>query len=392
VNDFERRLKRLGEDAERELPGEMRPRPESLTRIRLRRRLLAGSVALCSAAVVAGGVVVAGAGGTDRRTLPPAHERVEQRPAPDHADECALPFAATYVPPGFRARPKEAPGGGTASRPGVVAHFAGRPGRVIDVFVGERAFVPTERIRIEVLGRHAVLGAVHEGYSVDFRTERCDYQLVGYGVTREELRDFAEGLVAVTPPAGTYFGAVWPEDTVREARRGCAGDGRGEPITVATDFASEELRWDDVLWEVEERKRGDATVTLRPQGERLTDPRTDPGVRVWMENVLPGCWSVVSVSPLAQRRLDSLSVGVNGREANIVFERYGATTASVEFGYGTHRTLTHWHRESGEEITRLHVNGVSRSTGHFLVLLRDEDGDPFAAIGRPMPPGDFAAG
>jgi hypothetical protein len=390
VNDFERGLKELGERAGDELPGELRPRPGALRRVALRRRLLAGGVALCSALVVLGGVVVAGGRGENRRALPPAEEHTQEPVPPDRAEECGVPFAPTYVPPGFasRARPGS---GGAPGRGGAIAHFAGPAGRVIDVWAGEQAFVGVERIGIEVLGRRAVLGAVHDGYSVDFRTERCGYQLLAYGVTREELRDFAEGLVGVAPSAGSYFGAVWPEDTVGETRRGCSDRTRAQAALTARSFVETVMLWQDAEIVVEGASPGQRELAVHPAPGEVDDPSVSPGLRLTMRQVLPGCWSVVSVSPLEQRRVSALGVGVDGGTAEIVFERYGATSAKVEFGYGTYTSLTHWHA-GGEEVTSLQVEGAERSTGHFLVVLLDENGDAFAAIGRPLPPGDFAAG
>lgn len=394
MNDFERGLKQLGEAAERDLPADVRPRPEALRRIRMRRRLLGGSVALCVAVVVAGGAVLAGGGASDREALPPAEERTE-RPSDllERAERCGVPFRPTYLPPGFSAKPQEGPGGDAALQPNApaIAHFRGPAARFVDVVVSPRAsFAQTDPARVTVLGRHANLGAIHEGYSVEFWLGHCRYELLGYGVGRRELRDFATGLVGTEPKGGPYFGAVWPEDTLGEARRGCADGGRSHPVFVVSDFAAEELRWPEPEVVVEKRARSKWKVAVTPAGP-LTGLAPEPGVRVWMREVFPRCWSVESVSPLAERKLDALSVSVVDGMADIVFERHGATSASVEFGYGTHSTRTHWHRGDGT-VTTLQVDGEARATGHFLVLLRDADGDPFTAIGRTLPPGDFVAG
>ncbi|HEV2757759.1 MAG TPA: hypothetical protein VG318_18520 [Actinomycetota bacterium] len=395
MNDVERRLKQLGENAGRELPAEMRPRPAALRRIRTRRRLLGGSVALCAALVAVGGAVVIADPAPGRRDLPPAERTTEEpSPPPNRAERCGVPFKPTYLPPGFSARARGGSGGGGPDQPDapVLAHFRGPTGRFVDVVVSPRfSWAQADTDRVTVLGRHATLGAIHEGYSVEFRLGRCRYELLGYGVTRAQLRDFAAGLVGTEERAGSYFGAVWPDDTLGGVRRSCARGGWSHPVFAVSEFAGEELRWAEPEVVIEERGRDEWTVAVTPERGRITEPGIEPGVRVWMREVLPGCWVVRMVSPLAQRRLTTLSVGVSDGMANIVFERYGATSASVEFGYGSYSSGTHWHR-GDPAVTTLQVQGHERFTGHFLVLLRDEEGDPFTAIGRAMPPGDFAAG
>lgn len=393
MRDVERELRGLGEKADRDLPATVGPRPGALRRIRVRRRVLSGGVALSLLAGVAGGVVLAGGSSTERRGAPPANE--DRTPDRDGTEaRCGVPFAPTHVPAGFRPGARTGSGGGSGS-PAAIAHFAGERGRFIDVTVPDAGRLsPTRRERIDVLGRRAVLGAIHEGYSVDFSLIRCRYQLLGYGVTRNELRDFAEGLVGTGPGVGVYFSAVWPEDAVSATRRACpSAPDRRDPRLVARAFAEEILRWPDPVVATGQESADETSFEVTPS-EYAGEAGIRPGVLLHVAEVLPECWSVTLASPLDLGRNWSLGVGVEGVLAEIVFERHGATSATVEFGYANHTSITHWHRDDPGDVTTVHVGALRErdTTGHFLVILRDADGDPFTAIGRPLPPGDFAAG
>ena len=109
---------------------------------------------------------------------------------------CGLPFGfrPTYLPPGFEAEAKRGNSDGELDvpRPGI-AHYPGSRGS-IDIEPGPPGFAQSFRRRITVLGRPAFVGDIHEGYSVNFSHESCDYELRAYGISRPELRRFAEGL------------------------------------------------------------------------------------------------------------------------------------------------------------------------------------------------------
>lgn len=396
MKDVEARLKQLGEVADATLPPHVSPRPEALKRIRMRRRALSGGLVLCSVLVATVGVVLAGSG-PEPRPVRPAHEDPVVVPPDETArpSRCFLGFEPTYVPPGFEAKPVRVAGEEGAVPPGYpAATFRGPRGSTIEVtFPEDEGFAETRRRIIAVLDDKAVLGDIHEGFAVDFEVGRCRVELLGYGIERSQLRLFAMGLVS-TGPIGPRFGAVWPEDTASEARRGCAGNRtRTDPTTVAERFAQEILRWEATETSTFVSTRTETVeVEVGYDGYDATpDERTGRGVRLSMREVLPDCWSVIAASPLPERRLSTLSVGVNGSFANVVFERHGVTSATIEFGYGSTMSTVHWQRGEPHPVT-VPVGGRTDTTGHFLVILRDADGDPFTAIGRPLPPGDFAAG
>jgi hypothetical protein len=397
MNDFERELRHWGETAERELPGEMTPRPDALRRIRLRRRVLSGSLVLCTAVAVAGGVALSAGPGREVDRLRPAEEKSarDEDAGPDDVTRCGVSFEPTYLPPGLDPKARPASGGDEelpAESPYPVAHYRGPRGTFVDVRAGSGpSFVQTRPRPVVVLGTRASLGDVHEGYSVEFRVDRCRYELLAYGLERDELGAFAEGLVSTTE-RGPHFSSVWPEDTVSEARQECAlHQSRRDPEAVARLFAEEMLRWVDPRPEVVDASRRDGSIEMTISYEDARTAGVEPGVRLWMEEALPDCWSVGSVSTLRERKATGLSVGVSGRTAEIYFDKLGATSATVEFGYGTHRSTTTWH-PGDPDIVRLLVSGDRDETGHFLVLFRNAEGDPFTARGGPLPPGDFAAG
>ncbi|MFN2588956.1 MAG: hypothetical protein ABR613_12685 [Actinomycetota bacterium] len=390
MNEIERGLRELGEEAGRESAGDLRPRPGSLGRVRLRRRLLSGSVALCTALVVAGGVVLAGDGGP-RRDPAPARQEDEPSPQPDQrAERCGVPFEPTYLPPGFEAGPKEGAGGDAPDVVGTVAHFGGSTGRFIEVTVPFRGgFAETRRAAVTVLGRRGVLGAIHEGYAVEFRVGRCRYELLGYGVTRRQLRDFAEGLVATEPRASAYFAAVWPEDTAAGARRGCRRGDRSDPVGVASDFTAQVMRWLDPDVAIVARSPSERTLDVRPADGVGREPPIRRGVRLHMREVLPDCWSVASASPPDERAV--LGISVRGEKVDVSFDRGTGVGATVEIGYGRSKVRKVWDARA-RGLLHLDIGFEPETTGHFLILLHDADGTTFTALGRPLPPGDFAAG
>ena len=123
------------------------------------------------------------------------------------------PFEATALPADFADDLRVGSGGQvTVSEAGAIEpspdqaashhHFRGPPGRFIDVIRGSTAIAPVggglgNAEPVDVLGGVGEVGEVHEGYGVAFRlgTGDCDrYLLAGYGVTRDDLVEVAEGL------------------------------------------------------------------------------------------------------------------------------------------------------------------------------------------------------
>lgn len=64
----------------------------------------------------------------------------------------------------------------------------------------------------------------------------------------------------------------------------------------------------------------------------------------------------------------------------------------VRIGYGTEEERR---AEVGSEVRKVDIDltGVDRTRpGHLLVMFRDAEGRVFAAIGSPLPPGDYSEG
>ena len=118
---------------------------------------------------------------------------------------------------------------------------------------------------------------------------------------------------------------------------------------------------------------------------------TGPAIMVYTRKEIPRCWSIGSVSRLPDRRPTGVGIGVTGRKVVIGFDPLGAASASLEVGYGGRVATQTW--QAGED-TAVHfeLDFEPDTTGHFLILMRDETGAVFSATGGPLPAGDFAAG
>ncbi|HEX2295434.1 MAG TPA: hypothetical protein VHN37_09010 [Actinomycetota bacterium] len=383
MNDFERRLRDLGEKARDEVRTDLVPRAAHVRRIGRRRLIGAGSAFLSVALVVAGAAAAVSGGDDGRAPVPPAREgRVEP------GDRCAeLSFEPTYMPRGFAPAPPPDDG-----RVGIVGRFERGRATFIEVTT-ERHFQQTRPRTIEVLGARGTIGDIHEGWSVEFRHRKCDYVLHAYGISRPELRLFAAGLTSVQKPAVPEHGvAVWPEDTRAEAGIACAEAGpreRTQPAVVSA-FAMEVLGWDSPIYSAPEE--GSVGWRVVPSARDAYGGAVEAGVTVFTVEVEPGCWSVGSVSRLPDRRPTGVGISVRGREVSIGFDPLGAASARIEVGYGDRRTRAVWDSGLDEPHVLLDLGFEPAASGHFLVLFEDEEGRVFSATGGPLPAGDFAAG
>lgn len=324
---------------------------------------------------------------------------------PPPGGSCAnkVDFVPTYLPEGW-ARELQPGGGGGGWFRGVVGHYGGRAqnGTVEKAASGfadlltEAAYAQSSKTTISVLNASATLGSIHEGYSVEFRRKGCEFVLMGFGVDRDELRRFAEGLrrrryadVSDGRSRGAEFAAMWPEDTYSEAKAGCAGLGsssnsfRHDAMKVAIEFATEVLAWRDATGAVLELGHGGQRIELRRSTTRAA-------VVVSMAEVLPGCWSVVNVGRPPDDRPTGLSISVRGRHVEIGYDALGADSVYFEMGHGNYTTSSDSEPANGR-ITAL-LRYERGDTGHFLLLFQDKDGEVFSAAGGPLPPGDFVAG
>lgn len=117
---------------------------------------------------------------------------------------------------------------------------------------------------------------------------------------------------------------------------------------------------------------------------------------VVVEEVMPECWFVTGVQRMPEeearyQEYDGASLGVQGRDVSMYFADFeDAVTATLEVGYGGESTQHVWSK--GDEFAEFRLEFGPNDTGHFLVLLRDENGEVFSAFGSPLPAGNFAAG
>ena len=379
MNDLERRLRELGEQARGEVKRDLTPRRSALQKIR-RRRLAAGtSVFTTLALLVGGGAFALSRAEGEQPPVPPA----DARRTPDPS-ACGFPldFEPTYLPPGFSGEPRPRP----EDAPWVVARFDGGKGAVIDLTTPAHGFSQTRPSEIEVLDGPATIGAIHEGYSVAFDRGRCHYVLNAYGVSMRELQRFAEGLRELTP---LPFAGMWPEDSRGPAYDACKVRplDRRWPLTVARDFVRKVVGW--------RRYELDTSDKGNPRKVNVNGPNPPyedrvPDVQLFLKEVLPDCWSITSVTTGRLHRATDPGVSVRGRTVEIAFDPHEAAAATVEVGYGGRVATAEW--EGGDPVVRLELPFDPDTTGHFLVLLRNPNGFPFGAIGRALPPGDFPPG
>lgn len=341
---------------------------------------------------------------------------LESAPSPDSI-RCGLPvdFEAGYVPEGW-SRELQQGEGGDGEFPAVIGHFGNdaEPGTTskasggfIDL-LGERFYSLSNKEQIRVLDRSATLGDIHEGYSVEFFHGGCEYYLIAFGIERAELKKFAEGLrIPGTGPeddqaAPEYFGAVWPEDTYEQSRDTCVQAAAIEPwrenaAETAEEFGARVLGWGnataslasrDETWSLTfELRKLDAVEVSMPRG---------PSVFVHLIEVFRDCWVVTSVQRSTEESErysedQGASLGVQGRKVQMYFaDQEDSATAVLEVGYGGRATRYVWSK--GEAFAEFTLDFEPLGTGHFLILLRDENGEVFSAFGSSLPEGDFAAG
>lgn len=407
MTDIERRLRELG-DKVRDEQGPMSLDSAALRRVKRRRLATVSTGLLAVAALISIGTYALGALNEESARLPPAEdkntEEVEKRVCKRPVD-----FEPSYVPEGWIQELQEGSGGGGEPE-AVIGHYgndtpAGTPekaeGGFADLFVGTSPYAISNGQEIRVLDEPAVLGEIHEGYAVEFTQHDCDYTLVAYGIRLDELRYVAEGLRLpgeyVSPERGEktdpeHFGAVWPEDTYRQAKEACdAGSDaeavrRADPESIASAFGIQVLGWQEPLVVgAEEPYSKEGVYELR----RSANSR--PAVLIFPIEVVPDCWSIGSVARMPDEESEHHgSMSVHGREVQMGFELPGASSAIFEVGYGGNKTTHAW--QGGQGGVEFQLDFEPRGKGHFLVLLMDADGKIFSAFGSALPAGDFAAG
>jgi hypothetical protein len=327
--------------------------------------------------------------------------------------ECGPPvdFEPTYLPDGWSKDLQRGSGDGQ-DFPGLVGHYGSgshRQAGYFDMFAGHSPLAQSNRQRMDILGRPATSGDIHEGYSVEFEYEGCTYVLIAYVFERSELERFAEGL----RPSGDNdrrsedraadFAAIWPEDTYEHAAEECTSEAhkedswRADPESIALEFGALVLGWEEPsVMEVDDPE------AYNYDGVVL-DVRRDPPdgghgpvsalVRVWTFESAPDCWSIGSVSRVPDNEPTGVSVSVDGRVVQIGFDTLDAAGGSVEVGYGGRDQMKRWvEAEATERPVTFELGFDPATTGHFLILFEDQEGQVFSASGGPLAAGDFAAG
>jgi hypothetical protein len=422
MTDVERELRKLGERARDEKASKPSLGTSALRRIRLRRFGMATSGLVLVAVLGVGGTFAAGAFETDERNIGPAQPSPVSSPSADDGDvddpyRCRRPtFKPSYLPDGWSEELRPHRGSGLEA-PGVVGHWgtSGPPTRerYVDLLMGKSPYQQFSRTSMRVLGGDAIFGAVSQGYTVEFSHAGCDYVLHSYRLGNWEFRRFAERLESSRTDdpdeevASEDFSALWPEDTYEDAEEACeqaerenedseAGvedvvSFRNDPQSVALEFGYQVLGW-------QEPSIADGPYPAEPKTnyelrrEDASSGEIPAAVVIHSVEVLPGCWSVESVSRMPKDQpKDDGSMSVTGRDVQMGFDKEGAISAVFEVGYGGEKT-THVWRKGDPELVAFVLDFEPRGEGHFLVLLRDADGQVFSAFGSALPEGDFAAG
>lgn len=141
-------------------------------------------------------LLAACSGGSEPETVP-------RSPAGTTSARCenSLPFAPGSVPAGIKRTPAPGVGGGGESPVGTSAfHFSSNtPGRFIDVFRSQGRYALSASTEVTVLGGSGRIGEIHEGFGAAFELASepagCrPFSVEAFGVTRDELRQFVEGL------------------------------------------------------------------------------------------------------------------------------------------------------------------------------------------------------
>ena len=187
---------------------------------------------------------------------------------------------------------------------------------------------------------------------------------------------------ASSPRPGKSFDdgyAIWPQDTFRAAAEAPAEAWRDDPNAVAAQFASQVLGWNEAR--IKTLRFG-----LRTASVLASEPGSHDALNVNLRAAPADTWSVLNVMPHGEYLP---SVEVRGASASVAVELDGdAVSADVTIGYGgKDRTVT----THADGTVHVDLAQKPRTSGHFLILGRDAQGDVVSAVGSTLPTGDFAA-
>ena len=190
-------------------------------------------------------------------------------------------------------------------------------------------------------------------------------------------------VASVSPHEGF---AIWPEDTPQAAARTAVGLEQGDDpwrtdaSETAVEFSQRVLEWPHPsTGAVKDLGYGSFAV-------EVTRESGGPSVSVRVAKLIADRWW--SVTYVQGDPPEGYTATVRGSKVELGFDDDGAASMDVRVGYGgqgVSRTVTRpgLKADLGFEPT---------TTGHFLVLYRNEHGEVFSAFGTKLPAGDFAAG
>ena len=420
-DDFERRLseslnaERTRNEArvETDLP---RIKGTIMQNISSRRRLtLVAATGFAAVAVVAAAIVVPGlVGDTGPDPAPPAGND-EPSPSPtltgpavvDDADvssgDCAdLPFQPTYLPEGFAYELQPGDGGQVGvplddQSPQAYGHWSASEGAFISVYMkGAYYTLPRGAEKTPIFDQGftttgARIGAVEDGFALEFEADDCDYSAIGFGVTEDDMRTFADGLIQTRGGVVDEEAfAMYPDLTAAATATSCvdAPAWRRDPAEMVKHFAQERLEIPIPI--ATEDGRGDGFVNFTV-GEMDWVIAT-----VTAREFGYGCWSVVNVGS-AEKRLPGLhSFGFNGPDLDLGLRNmHESTQLTVTVEFENYPPVV---RDLGpddlneDDDVSIDLGYDPKTPGAFLVLFLNGAGEPLSAYGMPLPAYDPAAG
>jgi hypothetical protein len=110
-------------------------------------------------------------------------------------------------------------------------------------------------------------------------------------------------------------------------------------------------------------------------------------VFVDLAQLLDGKWW--SVTWVGSDRDYGLGMSIRRSAVSMSLDRRGAASVDVTVGYGGQNVTKTF---KGNEEVNFDLGFKPNTTGHFLILFKDQQGNVFDAQGATLPKGDFAAG
>ena len=421
MNDFERRLSESlnAERAHNEARADAdlpRIKGTVMDSIYSRKRFtMVAAIGAAAVVLAAGGIFVPRIlGDTGPDPAPPAGD---DQPSPDptftgpavvddeqvSTGDCAeLPFQPTYLPEGFSYELQPGDGGQVGipvedQSPQAYGHWSGGEGTFISVYQkGAYYELPRGAEKIPMFDQGFAttggrFGVVEDGFALEFKADDCDYSAIGFGVSEEDMRTFADGLIQTRGELvdGEAF-AMYPDLTAAATAASCvdAPAWRRDPAEMVKHFAEERLLIDIPI--ATEDGRGDGFVTFTV-GEMDWVIAT-----VTARELGYGCWSVMNVGPAEKGGPSLHSFGFNGPDLDLGLRNVDESVdvlVNVEF-FGDPPVEQHLGPDdlNADDDASIDLGYDPSTPGAFLILFLNGAGEPLSAYGMPLPAYDTAAG